>query len=107
MQQKSQRKFLKVYARLCTEHKPSITQPNMFSVASASAVRTSLVPWQTVGSVGDHKSGSKFERANVGAANNNPTEMRINPTEIRIPPDLGRSKSGRALKLTYAQAVAE
>ena len=57
--------------------------------------------------VGDHKSESKFEWANVGAPHNNPTEMRINPTEIRNPPDLGRSKSGRALKLTYAQAVAE
>ena len=57
--------------------------------------------------VGDHKSGSKFEWANMGAAYINPREVRINPTEIRIPPDLGRSKSGRALKLTYAQAVAE
>ena len=57
--------------------------------------------------VGDHKSGSKFEWANMGAAHNIPSEVRINPTEIRIPPDLGRSKSGRALKLTYAQAVAE
>ena len=57
--------------------------------------------------VGDHKLGSTIEQVNMRAARNNPTEVRVNPTEIRIPPNLGRSKSGRALKLTYAQAVAE
>ena len=57
--------------------------------------------------VGDHKSGSKFEWANMGVAHNNSREVRIYPIEIRIPAYLGRSKSGRALKLAYAQAVAE
>ena len=50
--------------------------------------------------VGDHGKGSMSERANMGAAHKN-------LTQIRTPRDLKRSKSGRAPKLTYAQVVAE
>ena len=50
--------------------------------------------------VGDQESNPESRWANMGAAHKNPNIK-------RIPLDNKRSNSGRALKLTYAQVVAE